>query len=141
MTRTRLSRILIHFSTLLAQRRRIGDLEARGNELAATASRILALSMLLIGTSAINATASADAPDQPGETSAGNLDGASGVVQVAQANEVRTYVDQEGRRIILDPFTTSVLGVERLEDLDGGGVIKDHPLPPDAAQPEMPAAF
>jgi lipoprotein-anchoring transpeptidase ErfK/SrfK len=75
--------------------------------------RIIVLSAFAAGLSSVDAGASPGiAPDQP--QPAARVEG----LLLAQSDEVEIYYDQFGRRVLVDPYTGEVLGVERPRRLE-----------------------
>jgi lipoprotein-anchoring transpeptidase ErfK/SrfK len=68
-------------------------------------------------------------------------------LQLAQSNGVEIYIEEQGRRVVVDPFTTGVLGVEpadvpyRPRPYDDGQPVDAYPVDPEATFPEEPGAY
>jgi lipoprotein-anchoring transpeptidase ErfK/SrfK len=65
-------------------------------------------------------------------------------LQLAQSDGVEVYIDEDGRRVVVDAFTTGVLGIEpsgvryRPRPYYEGQSVEEYPGAPDATFPEAP---
>ena len=66
------------------------------------------------------------------------------ILQLAQSDGVEVYIDEDGRQVVVDPFTTGVLGMEpagvpyRPRPDDEGQALDEFPVAPDATLPNVP---
>ena len=92
----------------------------------------------------MDAAASTSPPDIAFAGRTADRDPPVKLLQLAQSDEIEIYIDEDGRRVFVDPFDTGGLGVDpadipyRPRPYRDGQPVDEYPVAPDATFPERP---